>query len=165
MFLALFLLAGVATQWVSEDVERSIRASAERMAADCEYVESARLGGKDLIVRWRIKNPPAANRAMSKGERANREIVRVHVVDCVDPEGAKRRFDEAVSEVGKDGDVKGLGDTAVFRSWGSDETPTTISFRIRMFKVSVSAPNRALAQRFAEAVAGTLANPQSGGDH
>lgn len=162
MIVTLLFLAELATRAVVENVQESVRASVDRTETECEYVETTRLASGASIQRWRIRNPPDSNRDLSEGARSSREMVRVHLIDCIDVEGARKHLANRLAEVGKDGIIEGLGDEAVFRRRAGDDSRTVIDFRAGHYAISVSAPTGPIARRFAQATAAALI--KSGGE-
>jgi hypothetical protein len=156
MILPVILLAIVSTQRVADGVVESVQASVDLAETEFRYVETYRFPNHTVQLRWRLRTPPESTRELPEGVRSSREMVRVNITDCLNEEGAKRNFDEALAEVGKDGVVKGLGDEAVARSQAGDDSRTNITFRMGRFKVNVSAPSGPIALRFAHAAAGSI---------
>lgn len=151
MFLASLLLATLTTQKVADSIPQAVRTRIERTETEYRFVEVMRFDTNDVLIWWRLRNPPPANVVLPKGVRDSRELVRVHITDCIDGTGAKERFSVNLSKVGKDGTIYGLGDAAVYRQDG-DGTETTVDFRQGRYLVSVSAPTGPAARRFAWAV-------------
>ena len=154
--LTLLLLAASLTQPVAEDIPACVRATIDRVATDCEYIDTLRLGSGASLLKWRIAHPPDSNRALSDGARVSREVIGVHLIDCITAEGAAQYLAARLAEVGKDAGVLALGDEAALRQRGGDDSRTVIDFRVAQYTVSVTAPNGTPARLFAQATAAAL---------